>query len=99
METKKLNDLKVNDGNGLLDNEGLIDSLTVNCSDLVKALTTGQYVMFCSIVVNMVQKLSCLKEGIRNDIESREKCIADLQRLCDELTAQLENIGQKEQEG
>lgn len=88
-----MEELSVNDGNGLFDSVGLIDSLIVNCNELVQTLTAGKYVLFCSIIVGMVQKLSRLKEGVKSDLESRENQIADLKRFCDELTAKLDEKG------
>lgn len=93
MESKSIGDITVNNGKGLLNNEGLIDSIIVNCNELVQALTGGKYVLFCSIVVEMVQKLSNLKEGVRNDLQNRENHIEDLKQLCDELTAKLNEKG------
>ena len=82
---KKIGDITVNDGNGLFDNEGLCDSLIMDCNNAVKSLTNGNYVQFCSIVVQMVQKLSNLKDGIRKDMESMQNKIDELKKINDSL--------------
>ena len=69
----------VNDGGGLYDSIGLIDTLIVDCNDLPKALFDGQNVRFCGLVVQMVQKLAQLKEGVKNDLESAYRRIDELQ--------------------
>ena len=73
-----MEEFKVNDGNGLMDNIGLIESLIVDCNDLPKSLISGQYVLFCNRIVQMVQKLANLKQGVSNDLQSRDKTIAEL---------------------
>ena len=63
---------------GLYDNEGLIDTLIVDCNLLQKELVSGQYIGFCVKLVEMVQKLNNLKKGVRNDTESKDRQIAEL---------------------
>lgn len=61
--------INVNDGNGLYDNCGLIDSLIVDCNSLPKLLFDNRNVAFCGKLVEMVQKLSNLKDGVKNEKE------------------------------
>ena len=68
---------------GLMNNEGLCDSLILDCNNAVRALFNGNNVQFCGIIVQMVQKLGNLKEGIKNDIGKRDQTIADLNRILD----------------
>ena len=75
----------VNDGGGLYDSVGLIDTLIVDCNDLPKALFDGQNVRFCGLVVQMVQKLAQLKEGVKTDLESRNRLIRELQEENEKL--------------
>lgn len=81
-----MDEMKVNDGGGLYDSSGLIDSLIVDCNDLPGILMRGQNVKFCSTIVQMVQKLSALKEGIRNEKAEQERKLADLRRMNNDLT-------------
>ena len=76
----------VNDGGGLLDSFGLIDSLIVDCNEIPKALNNGEYVRFCNIIVQMVHKLALLRNGIKQDSDSMKKQI-------DELTEILQKQG------
>lgn len=73
-----MNDVKVNDGGGLFDSIGLIDSLLVDCNDLTKMLVDGRFVGYCSVIVSMVQKLSELKTGVKNDMDSLKKQVEEL---------------------
>lgn len=84
-----MDEIKVNDGGGLLDNEGLIATLIVDCNELPKTLMEGQYVHFCAKICEMVQKLSNLQKGVRNDIKSRDAMIKDLQEANDMMAAEL----------
>ena len=85
-EVEKIN---VNDGGGLLDNVGLIDTLIVDCNALLQLLIGGRYVAFCAKVVEMVQKLSNLKNGVHNDTESLRKEVEALKQDNENLVAQL----------
>lgn len=76
-----LQDVPVNDGGGLMDNIGLINSLIVDCNNSTKALVSGNYVLYSSINVQMVQKLTELKKGVKNDTEGLMKQIEDLKNL------------------
>ena len=82
---KNIGDITVNDGNGLMDNEGLCDSLIVDLNDMMKAMAAGQYIKYCSLTVGMVQKLTNLKKGIRSDLKAKDEEIAGLKRLNNEL--------------
>ena len=72
-------EIKVNDGGGLLDNMGLIDSLIVDCNEIPKALIDGQNVRFCKIIFEMAVKLRNLKQGVKTDLDARDKRIGELQ--------------------
>ena len=84
-EVKKIGDVTVNDGKGLLDNEGMCDSLVTDCNNLVKLITSGQYIMFCNTIVQITLKLANLQKGIRADLASKDKIIEELKKLNDEL--------------
>lgn len=77
MEDEKI---PVNDGGGLYDNIGFIDSLTVDCNDLPRLLIAGHYVAFCAKLVEMVKKLTLLRDGVQHDIEERDKQIKEFQQ-------------------
>lgn len=84
--------MDVNDGKGLYDSDGLIDTLIVDCNSLVKHLAAGQYVQFSSCIVGMVQKLARLKEGIKADRADLMKTISDLKGCNDGLVEQITGL-------
>ena len=73
--------LTANDGSGFYDNDGLIDTLIVDCNELVNDLKTGNNIRFCGRLVGMVQKLTNLQKGIRDDIASRDAQIEELKKM------------------
>lgn len=74
-------DIKVNDGGGLLNNLGMIDSLIVDCEKGMKALMNGSPLEYAAITVEMVKKLGLLKGGVRNDTEALQQQISELRAL------------------
>ena len=72
--------MTVNDGKGLYDNVGLCDTLITDCNNIVKNLASGQYIQFCNVIVNMIQKIVNLKQGITEDIASKDQIIEELKR-------------------
>ena len=75
--------MTVNDGKGLYDSGGMIDTLIVDCDALVRDLAGGG-VAFCARIVDMVQKLSRLKDGIGEDRKILEERIRELEEAAAE---------------
>lgn len=72
--------IPVNDGGGLMDSDGMIDSLIVDCNSLTKLLIDNQFIAFGNTLAQMVQKLKLLKDGIRTDMESLQELVDRLQK-------------------
>ena len=79
-----IKDLPVNDGGGLMNNLGMIDSLIVDCEKGMKVLLAGSPLEYAAITVEMVKKLGLLKAGVKNDTEGLQKQIEDLKALLEE---------------
>ena len=77
---------KTNNVGGLLDTNGMIDSLIADCNDLVKQVVSGNYLVFCAKVVEAVQKLTKLKEGVANEKNLLQSEIAELKRFNADLS-------------
>jgi hypothetical protein len=77
---KKVGDMTVNDGKGLYDNEGLCDALLVELNRIPKILMDGQYIQFCAVIQSMAQRITNLKQGIKTDLESKDKIIEELKK-------------------
>ena len=71
--------IPVNDGGGLFDAVGLIETLIIDCNEIPRLLIGGHGVAFCTKIVEMVQKLSNLKTGVAHDIADRDEQIKELQ--------------------
>lgn len=81
--------IKVNDGKGLYDNEGLCDLLKQDLNNMIKLAMSGQFVAACGLITGMSVKLTNLKQGIKNDSDSKKEQIEELKRANDELLKQL----------
>ena len=84
--------MKVNDGKGLYDNEGLCDTLIADLNNLPKLLMTGQYIQYCATITGMAQRLVNLKEGIRKDMDSMKEKVEDLKRINDRLITEKDGV-------
>ena len=82
---KKVGDMTVNDGKGLYDNEGLCDTLLVELNRIPKILMDGQYIQFCAVIQSMAQRITNLKQGIKTDLESKDKIIEELKKANEAL--------------
>ena len=89
-------EIKVNDGKGLFDSNGLIDTLIVDCNELPKKLASGEYVGFCGLIVEMVQKLALLKNGITKDRESLQDQVKELIKPRDEPLIRINGGGEED---
>lgn len=78
--------------NGLYTNDELIDSLIVDCNEAVKSISSGQFIQWCKLMYEMVVKLANLKNGVKNDIASREETIEKLIQTIREMGGHVENI-------
>lgn len=76
-----MTDIPINDGGGLFDSAGLIDTLIVDCNNVIKGAISGNYIQCASLLVQMVQKLAKLKDGIKHDLASKDAIIEDLKRV------------------
>ena len=85
--------MKVNDGNGLYDNEGVCEAGILALNNAVKNLTAGQYIAFCDGVSQVAKILANLKNGIKEERVSNEQTIEELKRQNAALQEQLEQKG------
>ena len=83
---KKIGDITVNDSKGLYDNEGLIDTLIVDCNESIKLAMSGQYIAWCNLHVQMVKKLANLKNGVIQDKKSLQEQIDNLKAYIQDIT-------------
>lgn len=90
------NELTVNDGKGFFDSDGLIDTLVVDCNELMRSISSGMYVQFCGKIVEMVQKLSTLKNGIKADRNSLEEQNTQLKQMRNEFSDDAPAVSEDE---
>ena len=73
------------DNKVFFDSNGLIDTIVTDCNSVLKLLMDNKYIGFCAKMVEIVQKLTKLQEGIKADLASKDEIIADLKRMNDDL--------------
>lgn len=76
----------------MIDNQQLIDSMILDCNNAVGAIAQGQYILFCRIMYEMVQKLGNLKKGVAADLKNREEIIAGLKDQLRSAGIQVEDV-------
>lgn len=78
--------------NGLYSNDELIDSLVVDCNEAVKAVISGQTVLWCKLMYEMVVKLGNLKKGVANELRNREETIEQLKETIRNMDGSVEDV-------
>ena len=76
----------------MLDNQQLIDSMILDCNNAVGAIAQGQYILFCRLMYEMVQKLGNLKKGVSVELKNREEIIAGLKDQLRNAGMQVEDV-------
>jgi len=74
-----MDDIRVNDGGGFYDINGMFDSLIVDIDNQLKALFCGERVSFCGGTVAMINKVAAMKKGVNDEIEGLKKQIKELE--------------------
>lgn len=64
--------------------EELIDDLIMSCNAGIRELVTGNYVAWCNTNVNIVRKLSLLKEQYQYDTKDKTEKIETLKSMLQE---------------
>jgi hypothetical protein len=72
--------------NGVYTNVEMVESIILDLNNLPKGMIAGQFIQSCALVAQMGQKLACLRNGIKKEIENKNKII-------EELKQQLRNTG------
>ena len=71
---------------GIYSNSELVDTIIMDLNTLPGKLIDGQFIQACSLVSQMAQKLINLRDGIKKDIDNKNKTIEGLK-------TQLRNAG------
>ena len=79
----------MNDGNGLYDNEGLLETLLSDLNKLPKLLMQNQYIAFCDLIAKMAQKIANLMKNVAAEKESLTNKVEELKRLNNDLLAEI----------
>jgi hypothetical protein len=66
--------------NGIYTNAELVDTIISDMNNLLRTACEGQYVQACAVVTQIAQKLINLREGIKSDIENKDKTIEELKQ-------------------
>lgn len=77
---------------GIYDYDGLLDTLLSDCNGLMRNMADGQYIQFCNRLVGMAQKIQQLKEGVKNDLDAKDRQIMELKKVSDDLAAQVTGL-------
>ena len=74
----------INDGKGLLDAEGMFDSLLTDLNTALKCLYQGQYIAHCDAMHGLAVKILALKKGVLDEIKSKDEQIIALRTRMEE---------------
>ena len=82
--------ITVNDGKGLFDSDGLIDTLIIDLNKLPKSLIDGQFIHACNLIASMGQRLSTLKNGMKEEVNGLRSEADFLRKRNEELMQEIE---------
>ena len=85
--------MTVNDGKGLFDNVGMCDVIASGLNNAVRSLISGNAIQFCQRVSEITTQLLNLKQGIKDDLASKDQTIEELKRINDELAKEIKKDG------
>lgn len=91
-EEKRIGELTVNNGGGLLDSDGMIDAIKTRLNRAISSAMDRQYLCFCEDINNIVQMLMALRDGIRKERQGLKEQIKDLEQRNIELAEQLTGL-------
>ena len=84
--------MTLNDGGGLWDNQGVIDTIIVDLNQLPRLLIENQFLQACATLASIGQRLKNLQNGIKNDMNSKTNQIEELKRINADLYEQLTGL-------
>ena len=70
----------------------LIDSLILDCNNAVRHLTGGNYIAFCNVMTQLVQKIANVRKGIKADMDSKNRQIEELKEINNRLVEQVTGL-------
>jgi len=82
--------------NGIFTNAELVDTLISDMNNLLRTAFDGQYVQACAVVTQIAQKLINLREGIKADLERKDRTIEDLKQALRNAGATVEDVPPEE---
>ena len=62
----------------MMTNTELIDSIMEDCNKSVRALVSGQHLLWCALMAGITQKLNHLKNGVESEARNRDETIETL---------------------
>lgn len=82
--------------NGIYTNAELVDTLISDMNNLLRTACEGQYVQACAVVTQIAQKLINLREGIKADLDNKNKTIEELKQALRNAGNPVEDITPEE---
>lgn len=80
--------ITVNDGKGLYDNIGLVDTIVNDLNRIPRLMIDGQFFQASAVFASVGQRLGNLKKGIQEELDSKDEIIEQLKRMNNELVAE-----------
>ena len=80
--------ITVNDGKGLYDNIGIVDTIANDMNKLPRLIIDGQFFQAAAVFASIGQRLGNLKSGIKTELDSKDKIIEELKRMNNELVSE-----------
>ena len=88
--------ITVNDGKGLYDNIGLVDTIASDLNNIPRLMIDGQFFKVSALFASVGQRLGNLKKGIKEELDSKDEIIEELKRINNALVEEKTGLPVKE---
>ena len=79
-------------GNGIFSHDELFESVILDCNAAVRLITSGNYIGWCKTMTDIVQKITVVKDGIKKDLESKNRNIEELKEQMRRSGVEIKDI-------
>ena len=91
-EEVRVSDLDTSGAKGIYDSQSFCNSVIIDVNDALTKLFGNQPVAFCNTMLQIIRKMDLLRNGIADDLASKNREIEHWKQHCNELEEDKERL-------